>query len=399
MDTTISPDGAWRWDGQQWVPNQPQPSMAPSAPPPPATAHQVVPLAPARVTEDRLRACLHPYEETRFQWAVIALGVIIGPLALVLLIAAPLFTMTLLPILALVFLVWWFAARTHRADLLGNAVRVTAASMPEVHRLLESSQTWLDYRRPVQIYVKTDVSGLIETFSLLGVNIILIDGDLAADLLKPGKGKRLHFLLASSVGVLKARHLRFALATMLLSGSRAATWWNPLLRAYNRATRYSGDQIAASCCESLEAGLDVIKRLMAGPEMIDAVDSDQLVLQGSLSRDNVLLRYSQYRSNSPHLTFRFLNLLCYAEQAMPEQLEAFRSRLSREAALALDGELARSPHRRPTVQPQAMPLQWGAAPSPVGQAAPMAAWSPRAQQPAPNPPTPPGPPPASASPL
>jgi hypothetical protein len=42
----VSPDGNWRWDGTQWVPNQ-SPVQYPSPPPPGSTAAPRVPPMPA----------------------------------------------------------------------------------------------------------------------------------------------------------------------------------------------------------------------------------------------------------------------------------------------------------------------------------------------------------------
>ena len=98
----------------------------------------------------------------------------------------------------------WLALQLHRANLLGNAVRVTPEGLPELHSVLEEVRDRLAYHRRVDVYVTDRVSGLMSLTSLFGTRIIMIEGDLVATLLSEGRRSELTFLVARFIGVLRA---------------------------------------------------------------------------------------------------------------------------------------------------------------------------------------------------
>ena len=107
----------------------------------------------------------------------------------------------------------WLALQLHRANLLGNAVRVTPESLPELHAVLDEVRNRLAYHRRVDVYVTDRVSGLMSLTSLFGTRIIMIEGDLAATLLSDGRRAELTFLVARFIGALKSERDRIGLAT------------------------------------------------------------------------------------------------------------------------------------------------------------------------------------------
>jgi hypothetical protein len=295
--------------------------------------------------EARIRAALHPNEDHRFRWAATSVGMGYFLVIVVLLSTGITSLLGLVPLVAITVVLWRLTAMSNRASLLANAVQVTPASMPELARIVVDTREWLDYQRRVDVYVAPGVDGLATTVSLVGVNVVLLDGAFVANLLDREGDRRLHFLIASSLGTLKARHLRLSLLLLLLGDGRLARLINPFLQAYNRATRYSGDQIAMVCCRSLPAGLEVFSHFMAGPDLVDRVVPGEVLRQASESRANPLARLSEFFAYQPHLAHRYVNLLCFAERALPDQFAEFRERLEPGGRALLDAACATSPHR------------------------------------------------------
>ena len=105
------------------------------------------PDEPTTVDHRRLdvRSLLHPYERSRLVLALCAIAVVFGVAAMV--IARTNGGGALLPIVAgLAILgasVWWLL-QVHRARLLGQAVRVTEHSLPELQQVIDEVRERLE---------------------------------------------------------------------------------------------------------------------------------------------------------------------------------------------------------------------------------------------------------------
>jgi hypothetical protein len=114
------------------------------------------PDEPTTIDHRRLdvRSLLHPYERSRLVLALCAIAVVFGVAAMV--IARTNGSGALLPIVAglavLGASIWWLL-QVHRARLLGQAVRVTEHSLPELQQVIDEVRERLEYRRRVDVYV------------------------------------------------------------------------------------------------------------------------------------------------------------------------------------------------------------------------------------------------------
>jgi len=235
----------------------------------------------------------------------------------------------------------WLALQLHRANLLGNAVRVTPESLPELHAVLDEVRRTLGYHRRVDVYVTDRVSGLMTLTSLFGTRIIMIEGDLVATLLEGGRRAELTFLVGRFIGALKSQQDRIAPLRLLVTLARPIGIVNILIWPYDRAVVYSGDQIGLATCGDLDAALNALDRLLVGGTLAPSVRDAGVFDQASQVRRRRLPRLAQLFNRQPHLANRYVNLMAFAERHAPEQRAAMAAALG-DAAAALAGP---TPHR------------------------------------------------------
>src|SRR3982074_934374 len=140
------------------------------------------------------RSLLYPGERWRFWLAALASGAFLllllyalGNRGLSTLIAV------VISLLITVCSVWW-ALQVMRARLLGNSVKVTSVSFPELQTLLDEVRTQLGYKGRVDVYVAEKSDPSVRLTAYLGTRIILIEGGLVDELLDPSKQAQLRFL-------------------------------------------------------------------------------------------------------------------------------------------------------------------------------------------------------------
>ena len=75
----------------------------------------------------------------------------------------------------------WLSVQVYRSRLLGGAVRVSEATLPELQAVFDEVRTRLDYQKPVDVYVMDKVSGGSAMTSYLGARLIQIEGGLVAE--------------------------------------------------------------------------------------------------------------------------------------------------------------------------------------------------------------------------
>ena len=288
----------------------------------------------------------HPSERSRLVLAVAASAVLAG--VAVVLIAKRLqtdqviWTMVVGPVAAALA---WMALQLHRAHLLGNAVRVTPSSLPELHAVLDEVRTTLGYRRRVDVYVTDRVSGLMTLTSLFGTRIIMIEGDLVAALLEDGRRRELSFLLARFIGALRSQMDRIAPLRLLVTLARPIGLVNVFIWPYDRAVVYSGDQIGLATCGDLDAALSALDRLLVGGTLGPSVRDAGVFDQASQVRRRRLPRIAQLFNRQPHLANRYVNLMAFAERHAPEQQAATVAAMDEAGATQLGDLASRTPHR------------------------------------------------------
>jgi hypothetical protein len=288
----------------------------------------------------------HPTERSRLVLAVAA-SVILGGLAVVLFAKRlerdqVIWTMAAGPAL---LALGWVALQVSRAHLLGNAVRVTPESLPELDDVVREVRARLGYHRRVDVYVTDRVSGLMSLTSLFGTRVIMIEGDLVASLIDDGKRSELTFLMARFIGSLQSQRDRVVPLRLLVTIARSIGLVNLLIWPYDRALVYSGDQIGLAVSGDLDASLNALDRLLVGGTLGPRVRDAGVFDQASQIRSRRLPRLAQLFHRQPHLANRYVNLMAFAERHSPEQRAAVVTAMGEAGATRLGDLAERTPHR------------------------------------------------------
>lgn len=377
MESASSPGNSKWWERPAALPPAPTApawpyaaapaASAPAAPPPaapppaaPASATQewwqqfVAPPQAARGTPPAsaisastldIRALLDPTEFSRLAIALWFSALVFGVYAALVVInlgVADLIEIT--AVLAAFGGLIWLLLQVARSRLLGGAVRVSDVSLPELQSVFDEVRARLDYDKQVDVYVVDKVDGGSLMTSYLGTRLILIEGDLVAELLGDGRHAELTFLIGRHVGQLKAKHQRLQLILIVLSLVDSLKFLQLFLAPYFRATTKSGDQIAAACSGDIRATVLMMNRLLVGKELGPQLDIRGVLDQAAIVRQAWLPRLAQMFQSQPHATNRYLNLLAFFARVAPEQINAWKATLdeatAKRLAVVLDPSLA-----------------------------------------------------------
>jgi hypothetical protein len=304
-----------------------------------------------------IRSPLYPGERWRFWLATVAS---VAFLALVLYFfwkrGVPTLIGGVVGLLLTVGLAWW-GLQIFRARLLGNSVKVTPASFPELQKLLDGIGAQLGYEGRVDVYVADKSEPSVKLTAYLGTRVIMIEGGLVAELLDPAKQSQLRFLIARHIGALKARQYRLEPLLLMLQAADALQFAKIFLLPYYRSIAYSGDQIGLACCGSVDAALEATGRLLVGKELADDLPLGGVLPQGALIKERLLPRFAQFLSPTPHVINRYLNLLMYGRLKDPAAWEQFAASLAATEKFELEQLWLSSPHHRRARRQAAAPEQ------------------------------------------
>jgi hypothetical protein len=241
----------------------------------------------------------------------------------------------------------WLSLQVYRSRLLGGAVRVSAATLPELQAVLDEVRRRLGYRKHVDVYVMGKVDGGSAMTSYLGTRLIQLDGGLVADLLGDEHYAELTYLIARHIGQLKARHQRLLPIFLAVSVLDSLKFLQVFLAPYLRATARSGDQIAAACCGDVRATAATMNRLLAGKDLGPRLAIRGVLDQAATVRHRWLPRAAQLFMSVPHATNRYLNLLTFFARVAPGEINAWLATLDEATASRLAAAIEASPNRRP----------------------------------------------------
>src|SRR5215469_11177207 len=156
-----------------------------------------------------IRALLHPTEHSRLLIALSSSAVVFGVAAMI---AYAVNGWTFLVMVAVAVALFgglvWLSLQVSRSRLLGGAVRVSEATLPELQSVFDEVRARLDYHEPVDVYVMDKVDGGSVMTSYLGARLIQLEGGLVAELLGEEHHAELTYLIGRHIGQLKARHQR-----------------------------------------------------------------------------------------------------------------------------------------------------------------------------------------------
>jgi hypothetical protein len=275
-----------------------------------------------------VRQLRHPSEPSRLALAASA-SILLGGLGLLVALRfATVFEIVRIAAILLAALgsVWWLV-QVHRAKLLGGAARVTPQTFPVLSAAADEVKRQLDYAQPVEIFVLAQMDDSVLLTSFFGTHVLIMEGALVAELVKPENRPQLDFILATFFGKLKIKALAWAPAHIAINALKLPHFLNFLFAPWERATVYTGDQVAATCCGSLDESIIALNRLLVGKDLARDVGMGGLMSQAAWVRRAWLPRLQQLYSYYPHLTNRYLNLLSFADQSAPGEARAFRDRI------------------------------------------------------------------------
>jgi hypothetical protein len=305
--------------------------------PPPGAPPAAAPVTAAPAPPLDIRSLLHPAEHSRL---VLALSVSVPVFAVV-----AIMSIVTWGLLVAVAATIWLSLQIARSRLLGGAVRVSHASLPELATVVDEVRSRLDYHDSIDVYVADKVTGGSTMTSYLGTRIILLEGGLVAELLETGHRAELTYLVGRHIGQLKAKHERLQWILIVISVVDSLKFLQLFLAPYFRATAKSGDQIAAACCGDIRAAVWMMNRLLVGKELGPRLDIEGVLDQAVAVRSGMLPRLVQMLQDAPHTTNRYLNLLAFFTQTAPDQINAWRATLDEDTASRLAAVLDTAPHR------------------------------------------------------
>jgi hypothetical protein len=276
----------------------------------------------------------HPSEQSRFALALVAsaLAVAVGLFVLVSLGELTLL-LALVVAMGIVVLLFWVGLQIWRVRLLGDAVLVSARTLPDVQEIVDVVRARLAYDRRIDLYVVDKISRVLSVdsapitlTSFFGVHVLVAEGDALGDLDDAMDRRRLVFTLATYVGALKARYAQWwSPLFLVLYMTRLTVFVTPLIWPWYRATIYSGDRIAYACCGDLDVSLDVVYRALVGKDMAARLRADGLTGQALAVRRRWIPRIAQLMRSTPHATNRYLDLLAFIRRTEPEVFDARRT--------------------------------------------------------------------------
>jgi hypothetical protein len=276
----------------------------------------------------------HPSEPSRFALALVAsaLAVAVG-----LFVLASLGALTVLLALVVIFgfvvLMFWVGLQIWRIRLLGDAVLVTATTLPDLQEIVDVVRGRLGYNRRIDLYVVDKISRVLSVdsapitlTSFFGMHVLVAEGDALGDLDDAIDRRRLVFTLATYVGALKARYAQWwSPLFLMLNMTRLTVFVTPFIWPWYRATIYSGDRIAYACCGDPDVSLDVIYRALVGKDMAARLHANGLTAQALAVRRRWIPRLAQLMRSTPHATSRYLDLLAFIRRTEPEVFHARRT--------------------------------------------------------------------------
>jgi hypothetical protein len=289
--------------------------------------------APTRPPGLDVAALRHPTESSRFALACVASAAVVA-IAVAVLLASGLAGVLaiILVTVALVILLIRLTLTLWRISLLADAVKVTAATLPEIHAVVTEVRERLGYDRRLDVYVVdrinrvlTGAGSPVAMTSFFGARVIVIEGEAIGDLSVARGRQQLVFLLATFVGALKARHAQWTPVLVALQASGVAKLAWPFIYPWYRATVYTGDRIAYACCGDLDVSLQAAYRVLVGKEIAPHLRAGGLVEQALAVRRSRVLRLSQLVRQAPHATNRYLELLSVAAVHQPAEFAGFQS--------------------------------------------------------------------------
>jgi len=164
-----------------------------------------------------------------------------------------------------------FAQALYLAHVRGNAVRVSATQLPELHARVVAAAERLGLAEVPETYV-VQSGGVVNAFAtkLLSRHFVILNSELVREC---GDPRQLDFVIGHEVGHLAAGHLSW---NLFLAPYRILPW---LGAAYSRAREYTCDRCGLAFAGDLEQSMRGLVVLAAGSGVAARADLGAFIAQ------------------------------------------------------------------------------------------------------------------------
>ena len=212
-------------------------------------------------------------------------------------------------------------ARIHKAELLGEAVKVSVREFPQVYKIAVECAKTLSLRKMPDIYVVNRPTWNAYTVGSANEPIIVLHAPLIDHLSE----KELKAIIGHEMGHIKCDHVPYLTLVFLLANLPELI--NPLLKVatlpilaalykWSRACELSADRASLICTRDLEAVKTALVKLVVGSNyMFSKIDLDEFIkqqdeLEKMLSKDILAKAALAFRTH-PLTTQRIKELESY----------------------------------------------------------------------------------------
>jgi len=277
-----------------------------------------MPLSDGTLISDRaFRALEHPLQRRRFYLALafaillfplIAIGLVLGTIVLV----VPFFAFML-----------WLGGRVFYARYLGNSILVSKLNYPRIYDIGEELKTLIGYHKPVNIFVyeQGHFNAYLMKFIFFRRAVFL-----NSELLESGvSDDELRWLIGRFIGYLRARR-RAGFWGWLIRAAQTLLVFNLFLDPYERALVYTGDRIALAVINGdISTATSVMQKLMVGRQLGYSVNPVGIADQQRQVKGSFFAFLARLPLAFPHLTTRYVDLICFAKPNYPAQYARFEA--------------------------------------------------------------------------
>jgi Zn-dependent protease with chaperone function len=189
-----------------------------------------------------------------------------------------------------------------------NAIEVSAAQFPEIHRTARAFAQGLGRPLP-DIYVVQDSVFNAFAVRFLGRPTVVLNSAVVDSVLQKGDAAQLAFIVGHELGHHYAGHLGWK--------STVANWGSWLIWArlwYSRRCEFTCDRYGLACAGNLEAAQRAMCHLTVGTQLAGRVDLEAARRQWESRRDEFFVRYRALYSSHPHALDRLAALPAAARE-------------------------------------------------------------------------------------
>jgi len=267
------------------------------------------------VTDEELEELAQPSESSRYWLTMI---VVIPSIIVALFLVVGTYGLALLVVLSTI-LSTWVATEIIKAQLMGNAIRVSQNNFPHIHQIIKEIKNELGYHQKVDVFIIESGGFNLVMLSVLKRRFIILHSEMLSDGITANE---LRFLIARFVGYLRAKNDRFVLFRILINSTKKLMLFNLLLNPYERAVVKSGDRIGLATIKGdIDSAMLAMNKLFVGKDIGTQVSPLGVIEQYDATYDKFFPFIAEVVSSQPSLSRRYSELLKFARQKYPNQFD------------------------------------------------------------------------------